>query len=676
MFMEKTLLLFGSTGMLGWYAKTYFTKKYRVVCPTREEYDCLKPNVQRLEAIVRKHSPFLILNCTNAYQESDLNQFMVHSYFPQLLDRLATAYSCEFIHISTNAVFSGENTHYLESSLPDSTEIYAISKFLGESIQHSVIRTSILGESDRSSHSFIEWLKRCEIVGGYSQEQWNGITCLSLVEYIDDIIQTQSYWIGVRHVASKEIVTKYELAEKIQWIYDLPFMLIQDHRPRPSRLLRSFGKESMDSLELQLLRQKIFKERFGKPSGNYMERTTCRFCNNSLETILDLGKGFGLAGGFLEGPVEFEQDKVYPLSLAKCTFCQTFQCCQVVSSDELFKKNYYYYSSMIPSLVQHFESLAEFIDQRYPKDIKLLEIGCNDGVLLHPLKQRGFSHLIGVDPSRTIQNVDSSISTYASYFNELLAKKIVETHGSMDVFVSCNSFAHMDDMKTIFKAIQLLLKSTGDAWIEVHDSKKLFEEKHFDFIYHEHMSYYTCTSMVRICEWFGLYLFEAETISNHGGSIRYGLSMEHKPIHPSVQRRLQEERFLWEPDYFKEYALELTQWKNQFRSLIHDLQGETRVYGYGASGRSNTLVQYCNLHLDGMIDDAPSKIGTYTPTFQVKIENSNILYSESPPTHVVLLAWTYADVILKTHQRYLDNGGTFIIPLPSIQIIYSKHLLV
>lgn len=404
-------------------------------------------------------------------------------------------------------------------------------------------------------------------------------------------------------------------------------------------------------------------------SGNYTEKLQCRFCDCLTKDILHLGNHFGLAGGFLNKD-EIDFDKVYPLTLSLCPSCKYLQCKQVVSSDELFKKNYYYYSSMIGSLVNHFNNFAKIIEERYPnKNSKILEIGCNDGVLLHPLKELGYTHLIGIDPSRTIQNVDPTIETYNDYFNDSIVEQLLEKHGLLDIFISCNSFAHIEDMKTILKNIKRILKPNGVALIEVHDSKQIFEQNHFDFIYHEHMGYYTCTSLYRICKLFDMYLTDIEFVPNHGGSLRCTIHTSPTEESFSVQDTILKEAYLFKETYLNTYRSKLYEWKKEFTTLIQKLQMDSCVYGYGASGRANTLMNFCEIHLDGILDDAPSKVGSYTPYFHVCIEDSSQLYSDSPPKYVVILAWPYSETILKKHQRYLDNGGTFILPLPEIKKI-------
>jgi len=417
------------------------------------------------------------------------------------------------------------------------------------------------------------------------------------------------------------------------------------------------------------MEQKVFTKMHRKPKGTYVEKTCCRFCDTKTVDSVHLGNYFGLAGGFISAEEIATEDKVYPLSLEMCPKCRNIQCKQVVSADELFKKNYYYYSSMIPSLVSHFKGLAEVIAERWP-DVatQILEMGCNDGVLLHPLKQLGYTYLIGVDPSRTIQQVDPTIYTYNDYFNDTTTDQILKEHGEVDVFVACNSFAHIDDMKTILMNLKKVLrKNTGEAIIEVHYSKNIFTHKHFDFIYHEHMSYYTVTSLYNICRIFGISLVNVECIPNHGGSIR--CILQNKPCTESPAASLQvflsNEAHLFDPGFVATYTQELYTWRKNFQDLFYSLKKEGKtIYGYGASGRANTLLNFCEIELDVIIDDAPSKIGFYTPTLNTPIVDSTILL-DAPPDYIIILAWPYAEFIMKNNASYT---GTFIIPLPEISL--------
>jgi len=565
---------------------------------------------------------------------------------------------------------------YLEEDIPNANDTYGISKMLGENINGTVIRTTLVGESKTNKNCLIEWLKsnKNKTIRGFIRDYWNGVTCLTIAEEVAKIIAQNLYWSGVRHIISDNMISKYELCKYINHVYELNLTINPHAHVYRNIILKSKYNQLTitDSLLTQIHKQKIFTLMNSKTNGTYINKIDCRFCNTKTNDILHLGNKYGLAGGFLESLDKLSEDKVYPLSLVICPRCKYIQCKQIVSSDELFKKNYYYYSSMIGTLVKHFNDFAEIIYTRYPnKNTKIIEIGCNDGVLLHPLKKLGYNNIIGIDPSRTILNIDKSIQTYNEYFNDNITETILQKHGKFDIFISCNSFAHIDDMNTIMKNIKKILNPNGIALIEVHYSKHIFNDKHFDFIYHEHMGYYTCTSLYHICKLYDMHLINVEYVPMHGGSLRCTIHMQPTKELPCIQNYIKDEAYLFEPKYMISYTKQLYDWKEEFKKVIFKLQENHHIYGYGASGRANTLMNFCEILLNGIVDDAASKIGTYTPLFNILIEDSKVLYSDNPPKYVVILAWPYSEAIIEKHKLYLQNGGTFIIPLPQIKQITS-----
>jgi hypothetical protein len=104
--------------------------------------------------------------------------------------------------------------------------------------------------------------------------------------------------------------------------------------------------------------------------------------------------------------------------------------------------------------------------------------------------------------------------------------------------------------------------------------------------------------------------------------------------------------------------------------LVKLRQGGAKIAGYGASGRANTIIQWCGLntgHIDFMIDDAPAKQGYFTPGSHIEIFSSSVLRDGNPPTHVLVFAWAFLDEICKRNEAYLASGGRMIVPLPRVR---------
>lgn len=224
--MSKIVVL-GRTGMLGRYVYSYLKNMgENVLGTTRDILDATSDPI--LGWLDKNCEPEdIIINCIGIItQKIDLfNDYMstviaVNSLFPQIIAKYCIRKDIKFIHITTDCVFSGKDGNYSELHAHDSTELYGMSKSLGEPATATVIRTSIIGEETDTNYSLLSWfLSQNKMAYGYTNHFWNGVTCLELAKIIHFIIKQNKYWIGVRHVFSGEQVSKYELLRHIAIAY-------------------------------------------------------------------------------------------------------------------------------------------------------------------------------------------------------------------------------------------------------------------------------------------------------------------------------------------------------------------------------------------------------------------------------------------------------------------------
>lgn len=224
------IIIFGSNGMLGNYMKTYFKNKYDILEINRNIYDAYNSKIEDLERLLKLYSndDVYVINCIGVIpQRHDLQEtrkyIKVNTLFPNTLAQYCDKFNLKLIHITTDCVFNGLKGNYNENDVHDETNIYGISKSLGEPSNACVIRTSIIGEELQNKKSLLEWVKSCKNkkINGFINHYWNGVTCLQLSEIIDFMISNNIYWKGVRHVFSPSIVSKFELVKIINDIYNL-----------------------------------------------------------------------------------------------------------------------------------------------------------------------------------------------------------------------------------------------------------------------------------------------------------------------------------------------------------------------------------------------------------------------------------------------------------------------
>jgi dTDP-4-dehydrorhamnose reductase len=230
--MTDTLLIFGKNGMLGRYVYSYFTKnqKYKVIPVTRKEFNVTFDTLSGLEEFLISNNinnKMCIINCLGSipqrYTSSSVSEYyLVNTIFPLLLSKLCKKYGVHYIHPSTDCVYKGTSGQYNEDSFHDEQNAYGQSKSLGESIDATVIRTSIIGEELANKTSLLEWVRNSKgTINGWTNHYWNGVTCLQWCKIIDIIISTQQFWKGARHVYSPTVKSKSELVEYINDVYTL-----------------------------------------------------------------------------------------------------------------------------------------------------------------------------------------------------------------------------------------------------------------------------------------------------------------------------------------------------------------------------------------------------------------------------------------------------------------------
>jgi methylation protein EvaC len=409
-------------------------------------------------------------------------------------------------------------------------------------------------------------------------------------------------------------------------------------------------------------------------------RDSCAFCGGrALEQIIDFGD-VALAGAFVK-PNQFATEPRYRLRVFFCTRCYALQVLDVVDPAELFA-NYFYFSSAIRSLREHFLDYASEVVARFlkPEEATVVEIGCNDGVLLKPLADHGVRATIGVDPASNIVEsiADPRIKVVNDFFSSAVAARIRKQHGPADLIVANNVYAHIPDINDVTRGIAQLLDKEGVFVFEVHHLGSVLRGLQYDMIYHEHLYYYSLTALENHLARHGLAVFDLKRIPIHGGSIRYYVCRNESRWAKTVTNRVlllrQDEatQGLDRVETFQHFAAEIARRKDILMGFLERVRkAGKRVAGYGASGRANTIIQYCGIsrdHMEYMIDDAPAKWSFYTPGSHFEIRPGDALRNATPD-YLIVFAWGYLNEIAEKCKPYLDAGGKLLTPLPEVRLM-------
>ncbi len=406
-------------------------------------------------------------------------------------------------------------------------------------------------------------------------------------------------------------------------------------------------------------------------------RETCRWCwSSNLLRVLDLWD-MPLAGWFIR-PEEFSSEIKIPLELYVCENCKLAQICHIVDPDRLFR-NYFYISSVIKSLSEHFKEYSEFLRKSYlsSPDSKLLEMWCNDGVLLQYFQNDKDISAVWIDPSVNVSKMakDKWLNVINDFFSISSAQEILEQYWGFDVLTWSNVFAHIDNIIEIIQASKIILKQEGVFIFEVHYLLDLLRDFQYDTIYHEHLTYYSIIAIEKIFALQGMKVIDVIHLSMHGGWIRVVTAYNDSKhiIKDSVAEFITKEKEFWIEDMglYKKMGEEVILHREKLMKLLHKLKSEwKRIVWYGAPWRWTILLNYCNITTDiveYIVDVSPLRKwmcmpGVHTPIIDPEVSRKD------PPDYFLVLAWNYLESILE-QEKILHLAWTkFIVPFPDIKI--------
>lgn len=408
------------------------------------------------------------------------------------------------------------------------------------------------------------------------------------------------------------------------------------------------------------------------------KRSSCRVCGNrELGRFLELGPT-PLANSFLESPDEFEHEQFYPLDAYFCSDCSTVQLLDVIDPEVLFRQ-YLYVTGTSDTIETHNQEYAQTVVDflKLGRDDLVLEVASNDGSLLKAFRRHEVKTL-GIEPATNIAAIaqKSGIETLNEFFNSATAARIRNRYGPATVVIGNNVLAHVDDTLDFLSGCRDALADNGLAVFEVPYLRELLERLEYDTIYHEHLCYFSVTSIARLCAEAGLSVVRVDHLPVHGGSLRiYAGRKEHRPApFDTVEDTIRSERKAGMSDsaHYERFAADVERNREALLKLLDDLraQGKT-VAAYGAPAKGNTLLNYCGIGVDVIpftVDKNQLKVGLYTPGMHIPVLEVSALL-ERQPDFVLLLAWNFAEEIMSQQREYQSRGGRFIIPIPEPKVV-------
>ncbi|UQA97331.1 class I SAM-dependent methyltransferase [Streptomyces halobius] len=403
---------------------------------------------------------------------------------------------------------------------------------------------------------------------------------------------------------------------------------------------------------------------------------SCRICGGRLHEFMDFGRQ-PLSSGLLE-PEYLGDEFFFRLAVGVCGECTMVQLTEEVPRHLMFNSHYPYLSSGSSVMRKHFEGTAQrFLETDLTgKDAFLVELGCNDGVMLRVLAEAGVRHL-GVEPSQSVADIArrQGIRVTTEFFQESTAADIRKTEGHAQVIFAANTICHIPYLDSIFRGVDALLAPDGVFVFEDPYLADIVDLASFDQIYDEHYFFFSVSSVSAMAERFGFELVDVERLPVHGGEVRYTIARAgRRAPAPAVAELLERERRRGLSDLktLKGFVGRVERARDELVSLLRRLRDEGRtVVGYGATAKSATVANYCGIGPDlisFISDTTPNKQGRLTPGSHIPVRSREEF--ESPyPDYAVLFAWNHAEEIIAKEQQFRASGGKWILYVPDVRVV-------
>jgi SAM-dependent methyltransferase len=408
-----------------------------------------------------------------------------------------------------------------------------------------------------------------------------------------------------------------------------------------------------------------------------MSAPLCRLCSAELvDTFVDLGMS-PPCESYLTADQLDAAEAFYPLHVRICASCLLVQLPAYIDAGDIFS-HYAYFSSYSDSWVAHAKSFVEDAADRLSlgPDSFVVEVASNDGYLLQHVVQRGVRAL-GIEPAANVAEaaVARGVPTEVTFLGEATGAEVAARHGTADLVVANNVFAHVPDIVDFARGLRRLVADDGTVTIEIPHLMRLIEGNEYDTIYHEHFSYLSLLTTQRVLARAGLTVVDVEELPTHGGSLRtWSMPTESAPPPSDAVAAVlaaEDAAGLHTLEGHAGFARAVAQVRNDLVEFLveRSRRGET-VVAYGAPGKGNTLLNHCGVRADLIafaVDRNPFKHGRFLPGTHIPIHAPEAL-DEARPDYVLIMPWNLRDEIADQLRHVREWGGRLVVALPRLEI--------
>ncbi|MBP6431262.1 MAG: class I SAM-dependent methyltransferase [Ferruginibacter sp.] len=405
----------------------------------------------------------------------------------------------------------------------------------------------------------------------------------------------------------------------------------------------------------------------------------CRHCNHNLTHVFCDLQTCPPSNAMVKPAMVNFPETYFPLKVFVCEKCWLVQVDELEKADAIFNSEYTYFSSYSTSWLQHAKEYTSYMINRFVfnSNSLVVEVASNDGYLLQYFKEQNIP-VLGVEPTANTAQVaiEKGIETIVDFFGSKLAEDKLK--GKADLILGNNVLAHVPNINDFVKGVKITLKDNGVNTFEFPHLLQLVQHNQFDTIYHEHFSYLSLTNLILVFQQQGLQIFDVQELPTHGGSLRIfakHVDDSSKQIEPTVQAMLKKESDagIDTLTYYQNFQAKVDKIKYDFTSfLIQQKRENKKVIGYGAAAKGNTLLNYCGIKgndlIEFVVDASPYKQNKLLPGSRIPVVNKEQI-EITKPDFIVIFPWNLKDEISEQFDYVKNWGCKFVIAIPELIIL-------
>lgn len=402
---------------------------------------------------------------------------------------------------------------------------------------------------------------------------------------------------------------------------------------------------------------------------------SCLVCNSEYQPFVDFGQ-MPIANAFATRD-EAENEYTFPMKVGFCENCKMVQLVEQPDREKMFHENYAFFSSTSNYMKNHFKRFSESVIslQNLNKNSFVVEIGCNDGIMLQNFMTNKIPSL-GIEPSKNVAQVarDKGIEVVTEFFDESLAELILHDHKKADAILSANVMCHIPYMHSIFQGVRKLMDDDGVFIFEDPYLGEVIEKTSFDQIYDEHVFLFSALSISFLANMHDLELIDVEPQITHGGSMRYTIAHKGKKnVSKNVLDMIAREKNIGldKQETYKGFTDSVNDIKKDLIELLTKLRADgKKVVAYGATSKSTTVTNYFGITpelVECIYDTTPIKQNKLSPGAHIPVLPYE-QFRESNPDYVLLFAWNHATEIMEKEKNFMGKNRHWVTYIPKVMV--------